>query len=386
LHNKYRYFLFSILYFAEGIYYTVLIIITPLYLLDKDISLPIITLIIGIGNLPWALKFFWGGIIDFYYKYGRKKYSIIGTFLGAICFLLLAINDQSFSLIFFVVFIFLGHIGIGFLDVSADAWAIEIFKENERGKINCAMNIGRLLGITISAILLTIITENYGFNIAFILSGLIIIIILIFPFISNYSDKITHNINVGKQIINEFKKRRIQGFTFFFFIYAINPGILTAIIVVYSKDVLNLDHSFIGILTAALLFFSIPGSIFGGICADKYSRKKTIYIVLGLVAFFSILMSFSSSWENLFIIFGIVSFAYGAGWSAITALMMDITNKKIGATHFSILTSINNFGEMFGGAIAGTLVVLLGFSNVFILSGLIVIPAFLFFKTYYHIK
>jgi hypothetical protein len=73
--------LFGSLYFSEGLYQGLILIVTPLYLLDKGVPLPLVTLIGGIGYLPWGLKFVWGGIIDFYHKYGRKKFAIAGTML-----------------------------------------------------------------------------------------------------------------------------------------------------------------------------------------------------------------------------------------------------------------------------------------------------------------
>ena len=99
VNRKFRYVLFSGLYAAEGLYQTILLLVTPLYLLEKNVSLPIITLVMGIGELPWALKFIWGGIIDFYHKFGRKKFTIFGTILGALGFLLLSFIDQFFSII-----------------------------------------------------------------------------------------------------------------------------------------------------------------------------------------------------------------------------------------------------------------------------------------------
>ena len=93
VHKNFRYVLFSSLYFAEGLYQALILIVTPIYLLEKNVPLPLLTLIMGLGYLPWGLKFVWGGIIDFYHKYGRKKFAIIGTIFGACGFLVLSIID-----------------------------------------------------------------------------------------------------------------------------------------------------------------------------------------------------------------------------------------------------------------------------------------------------
>jgi len=146
VHKRFRYLLFSSLYFSEGLYQAVILIVTPIYLLNKNVPLPLITLIMGLGYLPWGLKFVWGGIIDFYHKYGRKKFALFGTIFGGIGFLLLSIIDQYFSIIFFTIFLFLGYVGVGFLDSATDAWAIDTTNKKDRGKINGSMNIGKWAG------------------------------------------------------------------------------------------------------------------------------------------------------------------------------------------------------------------------------------------------
>jgi MFS family permease len=76
--KKSKYLLFSSLYFIQGIILTIGYLILPLYLIDKGFSLPIATLVIGITMIPWSVKFFWGGIVDYYVRFGRKIFIIIG--------------------------------------------------------------------------------------------------------------------------------------------------------------------------------------------------------------------------------------------------------------------------------------------------------------------
>ena len=47
VHKRFRYLLFSSLYFSEGLYQAVILIVTPIYLLNKNVPLPLITLIMG---------------------------------------------------------------------------------------------------------------------------------------------------------------------------------------------------------------------------------------------------------------------------------------------------------------------------------------------------
>jgi hypothetical protein len=55
---------------------------------------------------------------------------------------------------------------------------------------------------------------------------------------------------------------------------------------------------------------------------------------------------------------------------------MDVTNPKIGAAQFAILTSLANIGLIvFGTTTAGSLISILGYSRVFLISAWVFGPA-----------
>ena len=56
---------------------------------------------------------------------------------------------------------------------------------------------------------------------------------------------------------------------------------------------------------------------------------------------------------------------------------MDVTNPKIGATQFSILTGLGNLGTIGTGAISGTLLVIFGSFRLFLYAAWIIGPALL---------
>ena len=59
------------------------------------------------------------------------------------------------------------------------------------------------------------------------------------------------------------------------------------------------------------------------------------------------------------------------------AMCMDVTNPQIGATQFSIFTSLSNFGTLGLEFISGTLFIMLGFTRLFLYSAWIFGPALL---------
>jgi MFS family permease len=75
------------------------------------------------------------------------------------------------------------------------------------------------------------------------------------------------------------------------------------------------------------------------------------------------------------ILLGMLNFSWNGLYSSNVSLVMDIINPDVGASEFSIISSIANVGNVVPSALAGSLLVLIGFQNIFILSSVLVIPS-----------
>lgn len=381
IHRKFKYILFSTLYFSEGLYQALILIVTPIYLIEKGVSLPLVTLIAGIGYLPWGLKFIWGGIIDYYNKFGRKKFAVVGTIFGAFGFFILALVDQYFSLVFFTLFLLLGYVGIGFLDSATDAWAIDISKKKERGKINCSMNIGKWTGQYIGALIIIVIGVAIGYNAAFLIAGIIILLLTLVPFSVQYEDRKIGELRMWSIIKQEFRKVTTRLTTLYFFVIVLQHALFFTFLILYLKVILNLDDTFIGVLFAIWLVVVIPGSIVGGVLSDRYGRKRPLYIFLVVLMISSVTPIFLSDFVLLILNFSIILFFLNGVIAGNWAMVMDVINPKISSSEHEIICSIVNFGSIIIGSATGTLFVLLGVNNLFILSGVITLTAIVILYT-----
>ncbi len=375
--SGHKYFLFGSLYFSEGLQFALTTVIIPIYLLDKGFSIPVVTLVAGIGGAPWYLKFIFGPTTDYFYKMGKKPFIISGGLLGAFCLFVLIFIDPFTFLIPFTFLLFLSHLGITYMDVSCDGWAIQISTEKERGKINGAMTAGLFAGLAFGTSVIAEIAQVYGYGMSFLAGGGIILVLTIYPILVKNAKILKKRPKIASLLKQEFKKGPIQLVAIFSALNGICLGILLFVVPLYMKTILQMDIGQIGLITTIYPITLVIGSLIGGDMADRWGRKMVLYMfILASIVCYPALV-YANTWQIFAIIYGACGF-FDGGWnSAASALMMDICNPKIGTTQYSILASITNFGEFGIGSISGSLIVLLGFGRMFLLSSWICGPALL---------
>ena len=352
-------------------------VVTSLYLREKAVPIPLTTLIVGIVNIPWILKFVWGPLVDHFIRFGRKPFIIGGGLLSVSSLVLVSLVDPGVSLLPFTLLIFLGHIGIGFIDISTDAWAITVSTETDRGKINGSMFAGQYSAWALGAAVLPFIGSQYGYNYAYLTNGLLIGLILLFPLLVKETIPFISKQHIASLALTEFKKKTTQLVALFAPLVFMNEGMLSFIMPIYMRESLRLSDVHIGLLSMILPVFLAIGSVTGGIITDKIGRKPTLSIFLGLNALFTASLIFTDTWWKLALIYGTIGFLMGAHSTVSCALFMDITNPRISATQYGMFTGIANIGLNGGGMITGSLVAALGFSRTFLYAAWVFGPALL---------
>ena len=366
-----KYFLFSTLYFSEGIKWSIGVVIFPIYFSDLGISPTILGLVIALAGLPTMIKFVFGGIIDYFIRHGRKKFVLYGGIAAGGCLIIISFINPAEMLIPFVVVFFIGTIGITLLDVAADAWAIEITKEEERGKVNGGMFAGIFIGMTVGSLVFTQIASKINYPAVFITGGILVFLILIYPLCVKEIKKIRKIKKLTSALITEFKKKSVQIFCLFAPISAISGGLLLIAIPLYSKNVLMLNVEHVGMMAAIFPITNIFGALVGGAAADRLDRKLAINIVFLFSLIFTTFFIFADTWQILAVIYGIAGFLFGALYASIGALSMDVTNPRLAGTQFSIYMALFNVGEVgIGNGMAGLIIDNLGYEKLFLYAAL----------------
>jgi len=343
-------------------------VILPVYFVEKGLSLELAGIVIGVISIPVTIKFVWGSIIDYFIRFGRRFFIILGGVLIVFGLFTVIFIDPSIAPIPFTLFLFVTVCGVGFLDVSSDAWAIEIGLEEELGKINGSMFAGQYAGMAVGASLLAVTAQFYGYPMAFFVAGIIVVLIILFPLLVKETKKRIKCQKMAKLLIGEFKKKQTQVLATLIPLININKGMLMIVIPIYMKVGLNLEIAQIGLIVAIFPITSAIGSITGGITADKWTRKKTLFLVVLMSILFSALLIIADTWIILAGIYGIIGFFQGGMMTVKCAMIMAVTNPKVGATQFSILTSLGNAGMLAGETISGAFISVFGFTRTFLYS------------------
>ena len=377
-HPYLKYFLFGDIYLANGIQGAIGMVLLIVYFTEKDISIAITTMVAGIAAIPFTFKFLFGPLTDHFFKRGRKPFVVIGGLLAGVSMFPLAIIDPETSLFLFTLVLFIGVIGIVLLDVTADAWAIQVTEIHEHGKINAAMFGCMFGGVAIGSIFLSQVAKIYSYNLVFIIGGIIILLTMILPLLIKEKIIVKKRPKIGKLLIKEFKKKNTIIISLFGFLAAMNFGILLFIIPEYMMNYLKLDIGQIGLMSSIFYIGVILGALIGGLMADKWGRKKTLVLFLVGSIIISTLLITANNWMALAVIYPIIGFLQGGStFAALMALFMDITNPKIGGTQYSILTSITNLGDYSMGILSGSILLLLGYQRFFLIAAWVVGPALL---------
>jgi PAT family beta-lactamase induction signal transducer AmpG len=375
--NPLKYFLFGSLYSAEGIQIGIAMVLVPIYLLSLDFRPEIVTLIIGIIMVPWILKFLFGWIVDHYSYIGRKKIILLGGTLSGITLILASIINPSTMLIPFILIFFIGQCGIGFLDISADAWAIDISTKQERGKISAFMAIGLYSGMALSSSILGTLAENINYNTAFLMGGIAILLIMLIPFFLKEQTIPEKTKKIISKLFVDFRKSAFLLFSVFLAIIFLSSGILELAVPLFMEIRLGLNIAMIGYISSIFFIGRAIGSFLCGVLSDIWNRLKILTIIIIANIILSALLITVNSPQQLIPIYGVIGFLNGGLLAILIAVSMDRTNPTIAATQFAIFMCLINTGELIGTTISGTLYALLEFTGVFLIAAWLLGPPLL---------
>lgn len=387
--KQYRFMLLFFLYLSQGIPFGFQATALPLMLRERNVSLAFI----GMSTLlasPWMLKFLWAPLIDMKWNrsVGRRKSWIIPLQMLLVSAIIAASKTVDMGMYLLAVNIFVMNIAAATQDCAVDGLAVDLLAEDELGYGNSAQVVGYKAGMIMSGGLLVWLSGYYGWNMQFVVMALIAAIPLLI--IIFYREKETAALHLKERLGLEeifrilgssLSKKSARYFILFILLYKSGEVMLD---IMFKPFVIDSGFSasstglWIGTYGMAA---SICGSIAGGVLS---SRKKpfaglmyaSILRLIPLICITAISFVKPQAYQVITISL-LEHFFGGMLTTAVFAFMMFNVDRIIGATHYTLLASIEVIGKAPGAALSGIVAQKFGYPACFttgtVISALVIL-------------
>ena len=381
------------LYYAEGLPYAFVMIVSVVMYKKLNISNTEIALYTSWLYLPWVIKPLWSPFVE---VFKTKRFWIIfmqlliGAGLAGIALTIPSSNMFKYTLAFFWLIAFsssthdIAADGFYMLGLSShdQAWFIGIRNTFYR----FAILTGQGLLVILAGQLENIYNEVFAWSIIF--AGLSFLFILFAfyhkwalpkPTEDNELSKLTIKKiipNIVNVFISYFKKPQIIIAVCFILIYRFGEAQLVKIAPLFMLDSiemggLGLTTSEYGFIYGTLGMIMLTlGGIFGGLLAAKHGLKYWIIwmaLAMKLPDIVYVYMAYAQP-DNFYLIGSFVAieqFGYGFGFTAYLLYMMMLSEGEHKTAHYAICTGFMALGMMIPGMFSGLLQETIGYRYFF---------------------
>ncbi|MDA3928018.1 MAG: MFS transporter [Prolixibacteraceae bacterium] len=405
------------LYFAQGMPYILVIVVSTVIYKNLGLSNSQITLYTGWFYLPWVIKPFWSPIID---HLKTKRYWVVstqilmGVLMASIGLTLPVDAFIKWSIIFFWLIAFSSATH----DIAADGFYMLGLKDHEQsffvGIRNTAWRIAAIAGqgglVYITGLLMNNdYTAKDAWTIVLIATGIIYSTIGIYhkyilpkP-VSDPEQKLSN----GKEaiskyfetIISFFKKKNIVIFLFFVLFYRLGEAQLTKLAAPFLLDErsvggLGLSNEQVGWAYGTLgVIGLVLGGISGGFVVAKKGLRFWIWPMALAMKLPDLVYIFMAHFQpdNFFLIqsfIAIEQFGYGFGFTAFMLYLIYFVQGLNKTSHYALATGIMALGMMIPGMLSGWIQEIFNYEKFFIwvllctIPGLLLIPFLRIDKNY----
>ncbi len=374
--------LLGALYFVQGMPFGFQSTALPVYLRTQGVSLKAIGFL-GVLALPWMLKALWAPLVDRYgsARIGHRKSWILPMQAGlaATCTIAAFVVEQG-VLPVLLGLIFLMNLFAATQDIAVDGLAVKLLEPRELGWGNTAQVVGYKLGMLTGGGLLVWASARVGWRGLFL--GMALLSLGVFAVVAVAREPERAGEARARSSLREIVERlaaaaKLPGtgwLLLFIATYKLGESMVDVLFKPFLIDA-GLTPAQIGLWVGTWgTVASVLGSVAGGALASRMP-------LLGALALTAVLRVFPLGGEWLLAVRGPTeagviavtvaeNFFGGALTTAMFAFMMSRVDRCIGATHYTLLASVEVLGKAPGGPLAGLLASEAGWSyaDVFVLG------------------
>ena len=364
--------LFGIVYFAQGMWYLPVQVIT-ISLKDRGLSAGQVADFFAITLVPWLIKPIYGLVSDFVplFGYRRKSYLYITSAAAGVAGLTLGLTgDQSY---WRMAYLFTAMaFGLAFTDVLIDALMVEngkplgltgAFQSVQWGAIEIAsILVGEVGGY---------LAERRALDTTFLLAAIFPLLSLAMTAAFVREAPARADRAVLRETLSSIRRALAQreiwivaGFIFFFnFSPSFGPAL-----VFYQTDVLRFDQQFIGHLGALASITAVGGALAYAPLSRRIPLRRLINLAIGAGVIATLAyLGYRDAWSAL-----LIEAAFGCVGMITQLAFLDLAAKAcprhVEATFFALLMSVFNGGTQLSQNVGGRLYDWYGYTPLVLIS------------------
>jgi len=379
-HRWGRVLVLGLLYMVQGLPFGFQVGALPVFLYDQGVDIQSIGYATALA-LPWALKIVWAPVVErFGGQSGHRRRWILPLQAGMVVAFLVASQlslpdmlPQLMGLLLLLNFMTATQ------DIAVDGLAVDLLPPEDLGVGNAAQVVGFKVGMTIAGGVLVWLTGRIDWSGAFVcMAVLVAIVALVLAMVSEPAGD--HGADPGptesvlRILQSLWDAVRVPGTTLMLAVIA-TYKMGESIIDVMFKPFL-MEH---GILASQLGLWmgtwgmgaSILGSVAGGMLAMRF-RLLPLLLFAGSVRLvpelgqLGLAMGLIEVGPSSVIAITLAEhFAGGILTTVMFASMMGWVDRRIGATHFTLLASVEVWGKSVSAFVSGLIAEYLGYSGAF---------------------
>ena len=394
------------LYFSQGVPWAFIAVAFVAYLVGHDtydISDDEVAALTLMGTLPWMFgKLILGPMIDRFQSstMGRRRpwvlFSQFGMVVTMAAFLL--IDDPETDLAAIGMFFLIHNIFAALQDVSSDALAVDVLKEDEVALANGLMFVSKGFGFMFAALVLGKVLIDSGFQSALNVQIPLLFVLMLIPFfileregdsrfLGGTSDNEQHqnaSMNFGElkdSLFGVMKESSTRWALLLAAIVWIGGGMGGGMGIidmqfpfVFVDDLGWSEEDYLALKGATIFMMTMLGFLVGGFIGKKFGSHKVMMYAVGAGTVMTIIWSsLRGNWsDDSFMQYAwmIWTFVWGIVGANLIALLMSLTSSELGGTQFSLYMTAINIGAISGTMISPRLLELLNdsYPNLFIVG------------------
>lgn len=369
----------SLLYFAEGFPFGIVVDNLPVYFRVHGVSLTEIGMMSLLGA-PWTLKVLWAPLVD---RFGRRQQWICACLLAMAVVLyvlpFLPAADPG-VVIWGVLLIF--TLASATQDVAIDAYTIGLLNRGEEGVANGIRVSAYRVGLIAAGGGLVILVRWLGWTGAFhVGAGLLVVTAILVWRSPPVEVPASEEERAWLQPLWRWLTRPGAAMVFLFVLtFKLGDASMGPMIKPFWVD-RGFSVEEIGAVSTSLgAVATVLGALLGGALTSRWGIFRGLWLLGLLQAVSNLGYAVAAAWGvgrvGIYAASLCESFTGGLGTAAFLAFLMHICDKRRAATEYALLTALFGLTRSLAGAFSGWGTVYLGYAGYFALTFLLAFPAF----------